>query len=148
MTAPSFDLTKLLPPQYRDKTLDTLIRGLFNRHLSKTDVLPLFGHVGDNLNLQPGDVQIMENDLERQINQLTPVIYTEHGTEKLLSSWPDLLQKMALLGIDYQTLDDWFTSKSYNFVPPIDLDKFCNFNQYFWIGGWIPTLPSELGFPD
>jgi len=152
MTAPSLDLTRLLPPQYRDKTLDTLIRGLFNRHLSKTDVLPLFGHVGDNLNLQPGDVQITENDLERQINQLTPVIYTEHGTEKLLSSWPDLLQKMALFGIDYKTLNDWFTSKSYNFVPPIDLDKFCNFSQYYWIGEWITTEPSlpyyDLGIPD
>ena len=152
MTSPSLDLTRLLPPQYRDKTLDTLIKGLFNRHLSKTDVLPLFGHVGDNLNLQPGDVQIQESDLERQINQLTQLIYTEHGTEKLLTAWPDLLQKMTLLGIDYQTLNEWFTSKSYNFIPPIDIDKFCNFNQYFWIGDWItsaPTLPYyEIGIPN
>ena len=151
MTASSLDLTRLLPPQYRDKTLDTLIRGLFNRHLSKTDVLPLFGHVGDNMNLQPGDVQIQESDLERQINQLSPIIYTEHGTEKVLTSWSDLLKKMSLLGIDYKTLNEWFTSKSYNFVPPIDLDKFCNFNQYFWIGDWIVNSPSlpyyELGIP-
>lgn len=151
MTASSLDLTRLLPPQYRDKTLDTLLRGLFNRHLSKTDVFPLFGHVGDNIDLQPGDVQIQENNLERQINQLSPIIYTEHGTEKVLTSWTDLIQKMSLLGIDYKTLNEWFTSKSYNFVPPIDLDKFCNFNQYFWIGDWIITNPSlpyyELGIP-
>src|ERR1035437_1600964 len=125
MPAPSLDLTRLLPLQYRDKTLDTLLKGLFNRHLSKTDVLPLFGHVGDNLNLQPGDVQINETNLERQINQLSPVLYTEHGTEKILNSWPDILQKLVLLGVDYQSIDQWFTSKSYNFVPPIDLDKFC-----------------------
>ena len=123
--ASSLDLTRLLPPQYRDKTLDTLIRNLFNRHLSKTDVTPLFGHVGSNVVLQPGDVQIQERDLERQINQLTPILYTEHGSEKLLSSWPDLIQKMVLMGVDYKKLGEWFKSKSYNFVPPIDLDKFC-----------------------
>lgn len=151
MPASSIDLTRLLPPQYRDKTLDTLVRNLFNRHLSKTDVLPLFGHAGDQLDLQPGDVQIRERDLERQINQLTPVIYAEHGSEKILNSWPDILQKLTLLGVDYKTIGEWFKSKSYNFVPPIDLDKFCNFNQYFWIGGWIqeePGLPyEELGIP-
>lgn len=148
----SLDLTRLLPPQYRDKTLDTLIRNLFNRHLSKTDVTPLFGHVGSNVVLQPGDVQIQERDLERQINQLTPILYTEHGSEKLLSSWPDLIQKMALIGVDYKKLGEWFQSKSYNFVPPIDLDKFCNYDQYFWIGKWIKNSSSlpyhELGIPN
>lgn len=147
----SIDLTRLLPPQYRDKTLDTLIRNLFNRHLSKTDVVPLFGYVGDRLDLSPGDVQIVERDLERQINQLTPIIYTEHGTEKITTSWPDLVNKLLLLGVDYQKLDEWFKSNSYNLVPPIDLDKFCNFNQYFWIGDWITTAPSLpyhlLGIP-
>lgn len=151
MPTPSLDLTKLLPPRYRDKTLDTLVKNLFNRHLSKTDVLPLFGHVGDRLDIQPGDVQLRERDLERQINQLSPLMYAEHGTEKLISSWPDLLQKLVLMGVDYQTLNNWFTSSSYNFVPPIDLDKFCNFNEYFWIGGWVSqvqTLPyDELGIP-
>ena len=150
--ASSLDLTRLLPPQYRDKTLDTLIRNLFNRHLSKTDVTPLFGHVGSNVVLEPGDVLIQERDLERQINQLAPILYTEHGSEKLLSSWPDLIQKMVLMGVDYKKLDEWFKSKSYNFVPPVDLDKFCNYNQYFWIGEWITSAPSlpyyELGIPN
>ena len=135
--ARSLDLTSLLPNRYRDKTIDGLLKNLFNRHLSKPDTVPLFGYVGDQLNLQPGEVQITEADLERQINQLTPFIYSEHASEKLIYSWYDLVQKLVTLDVDYATIQSWFKTKSYNFVPPIDLDKFCNYQDYFWIGNWV-----------
>lgn len=141
----SLDLTTLLPARYRDKTIDSLLKNLFNRHLSKADTIPLFGYVGDQLQLQPGEVQITEADLERQINQLTPFIYSEHATEKKMASWYDLVQKLVTLGGDYQTINQWLSTKSYNFVPPIDLDKFCNFQEYYWIGKWLlkPTMDVQ-----
>ena len=39
----STDLTSFLPARNRDKTIDTLIKNLFNRHLSKSDIVTLFG---------------------------------------------------------------------------------------------------------
>lgn len=147
----SLDLTRLLPQRYRDKTIDTLLRNLYNRHLSKQDTVPLFGYIGDTSTLQAGEVEIVERDLERQLNQLTPIIYAEHATEKLLFSWPDLVQKLVLQGVNYARIKDIFTTKSYNFAPPIDLDKFCNYSEYFWIGSWMlaaPSLPwAQLGVP-
>lgn len=137
------DLTNLLPSRNRDKTIDTLIRNLFNRHLSKSKTVPLFGYVGDQLDLQPGEVQIEETELERQINQLTPFIYAEHATEKQIFSWYDLVQKLVVLGVDYSKISDWFKSTSYNFVPPIDIDKFCNFQEYYWIGTWLENHPQD-----
>lgn len=152
MSKKSLDLTKLLPRRYLDKTLETLFKSTFNRHLSKEDTVPIFGYVGDVADLQPGEVKIEEQQLERQINQLTPIIRAEHASEEKLYSWPDLLQKLVLMGVDYKTIKDWFQTKSYNFAPPIDLDMFCNFNEYFWIGAWIAaddTLPyEELGIPE
>jgi hypothetical protein len=78
----SIDLTSFLPNRNRDKTIDTLLKNLFNRHLSKSDVVTLFGYVGDSLELNPGEVQIAEENLERKLNQLIPFIYAEHASEK------------------------------------------------------------------
>jgi len=150
MAKKSLDLTTLLPKQYRDKTLDTLLKNLFNRHVSKADTQPMFGFIGDG-DLSAGEIALDETDLERQINQITSLIYAEHGTEKKVYSWPDLVQKLILLGVNYNTIGQWFRTSSYNFVPPIDIDKFCNFQEYFWIGSWVqqsPTLDySSFGLP-
>lgn len=145
----NLDLTRLLDPQYRNKTLDTLIKSLFNRQLTKTDTVQLHGLVGDTKALGVGEVKIQEQTLERQINQLTPVIYSNHGTETITTTWADLVNQLSGLGIDTNKLDEWLRSDSYNFTPPIDYDKFCNFNQYFWIGQWVQVAPHlpyhELG---
>jgi hypothetical protein len=130
----STDLTSFLPARNRDKTIDTLIKNLFNRHLSKSDIVTLFGYVGDNVALNPGEVQIKEESSERQINQLIPFIYTEHSSEKKIFSWTDLLNAFKANGINPSYLKTWLKSTSYNFVPPIDFDKFCNFQEYFWVG--------------
>ena len=140
--AQSLDLTQLLPIQLRDKTIDSLLRGSFNRHLSKSGTSPIYGELGSST-LSPGEVRIKEADLDRQINQITPLIYAKHATEELVFSWSDLQNKLALLGVDKSTLGDWFKSRSYNFVPPIDLDKFCNYQEYFWIGAWIQDWVSN-----
>jgi hypothetical protein len=129
------------------------LKSAFNRHLTKEESIPLFGYVGDRASLTATDVKITEREMERQLNQLVPMFRVQHGTEKKVFSWPDLIQKLQLLGVDYKTIGSWFQSKSYNFVPPIDLDKFCNFNQYFWIGPWIKQQPNnpyfvELGIPN
>ena len=103
--------------------------------------------------LQPGEVQVAETTLERQINQLTPLMLTQHGTEKVIYSWPDLVQKLVLLGVDYKQIGTALSSTSYNFAPPIDLDKFVNFDKYFWIGNIVKqnttsTSYQALGIPN
>lgn len=147
MAAPSLDLKNLLSSQYRDKTIDTLLDNLFNRHLSKSDTVPMYGYVGDQQLLQPGEVQITEATLERQINQLTPFIYSTHASETVITSWADLVQLLSTLGVDYTALQSWFSSVSYNFVPPIDLDKFCNYQEYYWVGGWLLKNPANIYGP-
>jgi hypothetical protein len=140
----NFDLTKLLPKRYRDKTIDTLVKSLFNQHLTKDDSIPLFGYAGSptQKEVNSQDIYLTERDLERQINQLEPIVYAKHAAEEKTIAWADLVQKLVLMGVPYDQVSSWLTTDSFNLVPPIDLDKFVNYNEYYWIGDWIAQAPS------
>lgn len=153
MASGDLDLSKLLPKRYRDKALDTFLRALFNRHLTKDKSEVLYGFVGDPNapDRATDDIYLVERDLERKINQLAPAAYGKHATEERVVSWAELVQRLVLLGVPYNDLATWLNTQSFNFAPPVDLDKFCNFNEYFWIGKWVKDNPSidfsDLGLP-
>jgi hypothetical protein len=140
--ATPFDISAFLPPRLQDKTDVSLLRNLVNRHLTKQSTVPLIGYIGDQASLTPGEIQINEPDLQRQMQQLSPILYGTHGTENFMMTWTDLIQTMLLLGVDYSTIGNFMNTKSYNFAPPIDLDKFCNFNEYYWVGPWVQSAPG------
>ena len=149
----NIDLTKLLPKRYRDKTIDTLLRSLFNKHLTKDESEPLYGFIGslDVVERTSQDIYLGERDLERQINRLEPIVYVKNATEERAVAWAELLQKMVLMGVPYEQIDQWLSTETFNLLPPIDIDKFSNYNEYFWVGKWVldyPSLPyHELGIP-
>lgn len=151
MTSKNLDLAELLPKQYRNRTITTLIRALFNNHLSKDESVILYGFAGSEAQASKSDIYLRESDLERQINQLSPVLYSKQGTEEKLFTWRELVQRMVSLGIPYDSLAEWMKVEALNFMPFIDLDKFCNFNEYVWAGSWVlenPTLAwSDVGIP-
>lgn len=129
----SIDLPNMLAPRYRDKTITAILKNLFNRHLSKPETKSIFGYVGNVSSV----LRIKEPDLERQINQLIPFIYAQHANEELTYTWHDIIQKLSSLGVNHNKLGEWVRTKSHNLVPPIDLDKFCNYHEYYWIGNWV-----------
>ena len=69
----STDLVKLLPVQHQDKTLNTVLSSVFNKHLLKTESSLLFGNIGDSIDV------VDESTLERQINQLSPCLLYKIG---------------------------------------------------------------------
>lgn len=147
----NIDLSELLPKQYRDRTITTLIRALFNNHLSKDESVILHGFAGSEEQAVASDIYLKEADLERQVNQLTAVLASKHGTEERLVTWQEIVQRLVTLGVPYDSIGAWLKVEALNFVPFIDLDKFANFDQYVWVGSWLfehPTLPwVELGIP-
>jgi hypothetical protein len=149
----SLDLAKLLPKRYRDKTIDALIGNLFNQHLSKPDAETFHGYIGSTADATATDIYLDETDIERQANQLAPALYIKAATDEDVTSWSDLVQRMNLLGISYNSLADWLTIGTHNFVPPIDIDKFVNFQEYMWVGKWmeedssLPWADLELAMP-
>jgi hypothetical protein len=138
----SKDLAKLLPPRFRDKTIDTLIRGLFNPHFTADDSTTLYGYVGSTIGTSSTDIFLTENSLERQLNQLTVALVASQGSETHITTWPELVQHMASEGIDTTRLGEWFNTGTLNFAPHIDLDMLSNYTQYVWVGSWLTQLPT------
>jgi hypothetical protein len=133
----SLDVSSLLPVRIRDKTLSLLIKNLFNRFLTKNETTPFFGYVGSKTLASEQDVYVTHETLDREINALQPAIYVKHATTERAFTWNDVLQKLLVLGVDIDKINEWGAIKSFNWVPPIDLDKFINFSEYYWLGGWV-----------
>jgi hypothetical protein len=129
------------------------MKSVFNRHLSKDESEPLYGFIGSKSvsEYTSQDIYLSEDNLERQLNSLDTLVYAKSATEEKVMSWAELLQKLVLTGVSYEQVDQWLKTDSFNLMPPIDIDKFSNFNEYFWIGQWLldaPSLPyHELGIP-
>ena len=141
----STDLSHLLPVRVRDKTLSNTIKNLFNRFLTKNESTTIFGYVGslDPVN-DVNDVYLSEPNLERTINTLIPAVYTKHATTEHVLTWNDVIQKLQLLGVNVHDIDNWGSVKPFNFVPPINLDKFCNYKEYFWLGPWVKKALENI----
>lgn len=136
---PFIDLSKLLAPASKTKTNMTLIKNLFNRFLTKEESQPLYGYVGDAVTEKPKPY-IIEPSFERDLNSLQPCVYTKIGAEDYIVTFSDVLRKLELLGVETKYFGTWGAAQSFNFAPPIDLDKFSNFAQYRWYGHLVDPL--------
>src|SRR5690606_27537565 len=73
-----------------------------------------------------------EQNSYRQQNQLQPVSYAKIGNKENYMSFEDLLTRLETLGVDISKFDEWGNALQFNWVPPIDLDKIINYQDYFW----------------
>lgn len=124
-------LVDLIPSHLRDETNTSVMENLFDRFFTQEESVPLFGYIGKNT---VGDeiAKIPELDDSRSINQLVSTYVFANGTEKQFYTPNDFLLKLKDLGV--RDVQEWLCSKSNNYVPPITLDKFVNFYDYFWVG--------------
>lgn len=80
--ASSFDITKLLPPRYVDKTARGLIKNLFNRQLTKLDTVPLYGYVGGETAIVAISSQPAVPNMATQVPYFVPAPYVLGGYEQ------------------------------------------------------------------
>lgn len=134
----NIDLSTLLPVSLRNDLNTSLLENLFNRFFTKKESLPFYGYVGNKVPAsEESRPLISQPTVERTVNALTPGISFSVGTDRHIFTFQDILNRAASLGIDVSTLKQWGKSQTFNFAPPIDLDKFCNFYKYYWIAGGI-----------
>jgi hypothetical protein len=125
----SIDVNELLPPNIRtDITESTLSTGI-NRYLTKNDTISICGTVGNG-----GTNKIPEETLFRSNNQLQPLITSTLDNGKYINSFSDILNKLQQMGVDLSKQSEWLKTEQFNFMPPIDLDKFLNYSNYYWVG--------------
>lgn len=129
---PRINLNDKIPAYLNTDVTNSINETLFNRFLTKSEYDRIVGLIGS---LNPDDVnakQITEQNAYRQENQLQPVAYSKIGTKENYLSFEDLLTRLETLGVDISKFDQWGNALQFNWVPPIDLDKIINYQDYFW----------------
>lgn len=134
----NLDLSALLPVSQRNDLNTSLLENLFGRFFTKRESLPFYGYVGDkDVSTDESRPLVNQPTVERAVNSLTPGISFSVGTERHIFTFQDILNRASSLGIDVSALKQWGRSQTFNFAPPIDLDKFCNYYKYYWISAGI-----------
>jgi hypothetical protein len=149
---PFLDINNLLPSVFKTRTSKAVIDTLFNRFLTKDETVDVNGWVGKKT---VDDVYITQNDPYRKLNQLEPVRHTKIGSTEYVNSFLDLLNHLELSGAKVDEMDNWLNQTAFNFAPPINYDKFCNFSQYFWYGHlesvldhtFVPVFSTQTTYP-
>ena len=139
---PFNDLTNYVPQNLRNPVITSLIDNLFNRFLTHDESVPLYGYVGRKPTF-PDDrsPRVPQSSVERDISSVVPVLNFQLGTERHAFTVEDLISKAEAMGISPGSMS-WLYSQGNNYLPPIDLDKFTNFFNYYWIAKAIPAVPS------
>lgn len=131
----SIHFVDLLPDYFRnDINVSTFSNGI-DRFLTPDDSVFVQGKVGKQ---KPSEIHIKEDDLFRTTWQLQPLIYSTVGSKEYITSWNDVLNKLSMNGVDIDRQDKWIECDQFNFAPPIDLDKFINFRDYYWTENTAP----------
>ncbi len=98
------------------------------------------GFVGRRIGpgVNPNDRYITEPTATRTDYQLEPgVVFQKPDTTTVedLVTFPGIVDSLEVQGADVTRLDRLFQSEFYSFDPFVDLDKFVNYSQYYWIAG-------------
>lgn len=134
--AQNLDFNALVPGYLKNETLTSLNENLFNRFVSHENSVAVEGHVGL---MSDGQNEILQPDLERQQNDLIPGIYLASGPDEYIFTFSDIVNKLRTLNADVDNMRDWMAEQHFNFSPPIDYDKFINFQNYYWVGDLIDS---------
>lgn len=141
------DLVSYIPTRYRTIAGTSILRNLHNKFLTKEESTQMLGYVGDKVRNDTSPY-IPAANLDREVNSLVPAVYTKLGAEEHIFTFSDVLQKMKMLGVDLSKFDTWGAATSFNFVPPINLDKFTNYSRYRWYGHLVQSQNDLFTPPD
>ena len=141
---PRTKLHQLLPDPYRSDINQSLFENLFNRFLTKSEIKTIIGYIGQGQKILGNSRQIIEPSIDRQSNQLQPLLYNKIGTTEHIVSWIDILNKLKRLGIDIDRFDQWGAEDSFNWIPPIDIDKLANYENYYWVDSNSDSQPEYI----
>jgi len=137
---PRTDIYEYLPDVYRSDINEAIFEDSFNRHLTKDNTVRISGYIGEGNPNALIKRQIKEPDIFRQAYQLQPTAYTEIGDEQTALAFKSFQKQLELMGVDPNRMDVWGSSEKFNWVPPINIDMFINYQDYYW---YDPTNPTS-----
>ena len=126
------DLTSIFPKEFSNRLLiNQFIQYILNNFFEQSNEKIVSGYIGEVVRPSEGDeCYIVEPTLERQMNQLIPIL--KSGDDKItLNNYIANLHNDGCKVYDQNKL---LSGKHWSWCPPIDVDMFTNFTNYYWIG--------------
>ena len=139
------DLIKKLPPVFQTATEKKFFDATFDQVFSKKSSEYLAGYLGRRVpgRFDPiGDFYIPEQSKNRTWWQLEPAVFSrDKDYEKTnVFFYEDLLDKIKFHGGSTTNQDRLFSSDYYSWAPPIDIDMFVNYHNYYWVDQGLPPI--------
>ena len=136
---------ELLPGYLQTDSLKKLFNTTVNQLFQPSSVEFLDGYIG-NIPAwynSTRDFYIPEPNKDRQNYQLSPTIISSPLNNPELTNaifYSDLVNQIAFQGGITNNPDRLFSQEYYSWSPPIDLDMFVNYSNYFW----LPNGPDGI----
>ena len=129
---------KKLPEIFQTNTLDKFFKSTIDQWFTDEKILKISGYIGrkDPISYNPKkDFYLPEVDNTRQNYQLEPVLVTKDIDSAVINTslfYDDTIKTLSVEGSNVDNHHRLFKSKAYSCAPPIDIDKFVNYENYFW----------------
>jgi len=129
---------QFLPEVFRTDTNRKFLNATVDQLVSEPNFKKVNGYIGRKLapSYKNTDSYIEEPTADRQHYQLEPSIVIRNPTTdqiEFASTYTDIINKIGYYGGLNNRHTRLFDNEYYSYDPKIDLDKFVNFSQYFWL---------------
>ncbi len=137
-------VVNLLPGINQTETLQKFFAASADHLFEPGQSKPLNGYIGRPVSYSEEDTNyyLEEETKERAFYQLEPsmVSIDDNGDNKALLFYEDLINNVRFQGGLVNNHHRLFSQNYFSWCPSIDLDKFLNFREYYW----IPEGPTPV----
>lgn len=135
----------LLPEIFRTGTNRQFLGATLDQLTQEPSFKRTQGFVGRRVGpgVNPADQYVVEPTKTRQDYQLEPgVVFFKEDTTRAIDAitYPGMVDALAVNGAITQRQDRLFQEQYYAWDPFVDLDKFVNYSQYYW----LPQGPDSV----
>jgi len=135
----------LLPEIFRTDTNKKFLSATLDQLTQEPQFKRVSGYVGRRIGpgVNPNDNYVLEPSQVRANYQLEPgVVALRPDTDQAqdVMTYTGIIDSLGIAGGDINRQDRLFESQYYTWDPFVDLDKFTNFSQYYW----LPDGPAPV----
>jgi len=144
---------QFLPEIFQTETNKKFLNATLDQLVNEPALKKINGYIGRKLapSYKTTDSYIEETSTDRQNYQLEPSLIIKNSVTdeiEFATTYPDIINKIKYYGGLTDKHSRLFDNEYYTYNPKIDLDKFVNFSQYYWlVNGPDPVTVSAVGVP-
>lgn len=136
---------KRLPAILQTTAIKNFFESTVEQLYSKANVENIQGYVGAQRSEDVGATgsYLAEPTVTKRFYGLSPTINTlnpDTGDSENLIYYDELIDILKTYGVDVRNHNKIFSENYSTFLPPIDIDKFVNYSEYYWVPGGPSTI--------